>query len=463
MRSRQSWTLPGTGRKVNPAPVQRKRNTSPHARVTKQDALAPSPGQPQSLRSVNPALQVFASFAVGLLLGMVVESDRAIALIEPVGTLWINALRMPIIPLIVALTISGIASVQSAREASALTLRAILVFLALLVAIAAVATPLAPVILSGLTLDPASTEALRASVSAGTAPTTKLSFVDWALSLVPTNPLKAGADGALLPLVVFSIAYGLALTKAREEVRDTQVRLLQGVADTLIVLIRGVLYVAPIGVFALSYVLGARVGGAAVKAVALYIAAMIVSISLVIVLMYVLVWLIARVPMKQFAAALLPAQAIALSSRSSLAALPALIEGVRSKMHLSQPVISVVLPLGASIFKINSAVTWSLGAVLISALYGVHIDAAGWVIFGIGTVLLSFTTPGIPSGGFLVQAPLYATVGLPVEGMGILIAIDLIPDVFKTASNVTGYATAAALVDRWIGHDSAGPSDGASD
>lgn len=402
---------------------------------------------------MNPAFRVFGAFVVGLVLGVVALNDTLIKIVEPIGTLWINALRMPIIPLIVALTISGVASVENARQASALTVKAILVFVALLGVITAVATPLAPVLLSGLSLDPASTEALRASVPASTAPATKLSFLDWALSLVPTNPIKAATDGALLPLVVFSIAYGLALTKASATVRDTQLKLLQGVADTLITLIRGVLFIAPVGVFALSYVLGARVGTAAVKAVALYIVVMVASISTVIVILYLLAWIVGRVPIKQFATALLPAQAIALSSRSSLAALPALIEGVRTKLTISPSVTSVVLPLAASIFKINSAVTWSLGAVLTSVLYGVHLTPTQWLIFGIGTVLLSFTTPGVPSGGFLIQAPLYATVGLPVEGMGILIAIDLIPDVFKTASNVTGFATAAALVNRWSGGD----------
>lgn len=400
---------------------------------------------------MNPALRVFAAFAVAVVLGIVAPNDAVIKFVEPIGTLWINALRMPILPLIVALTISGVASVENARQASALTLKAIAVFIALLGIITAIVTPLAPVMLSGLSLDAASTEALRASVANSAPPATKLSFLDWALSLVPTNPIKAAADGALLPLVVFSLAYGLALTVTSTAVREAQVRFLQGVADTLIVLIRAVLWAAPVGVFALSYVLGARVGSAAVKAVALYIVVMILAISAVIVLMYLLAWLVGGVPLKQFAAALLPSQAIALSSRSSLAALPALIEGVKTKLNLQQSVTSVVLPLGASIFKINSAVTWSLGAVLISVLYGIHVEPSGWLIFGVGTVLLSFTTPGIPSGGFLVQAPLYTTIGLPPEGMGILIAIDLIPDVFKTASNVTGYATAATLVNRWSG------------
>jgi proton glutamate symport protein len=149
-----------------------------------------------------------------------------------------------------------------------------------------------------------------------------------------------------------------------------------------------------------------------------------------------------------FLAAIAPALVIAFSSRSSLAALPVLITGVREKLRLPEPVIGVVIPLAASIFKFNAAITWALGAVFVGALYGVELHAAQLVTFGIGTVLLSLTTPGIPSGGFLVQAPLYLAVGLPPEGLGILIAVDLVPDVFKTAINVTGYASAAVIAGR---------------
>ena len=400
---------------------------------------------------MNPALRVFAAFVVGLTIGIVVDNPTVLNIIEPIGTLWINALRMPILPLIVALTISGIASIENARQASRLTARAFIVFTGMLVLFTCVTTPLAPIALSGLSMDPASIDALRGSIPTA-APAAKLTFVDWALSLVPTNPIKAAADGALLPIVVFSLAYGLALTKAATAVREAQVKLLQGVADVLILLIRAVLVVAPIGVFALSFALGAKVGTSAVGAVALYTAAIVGTLIVAIGCTYLIAALLGGVPLVRFASALLPSQAIALSSRSSLAALPALIEGIRAKLNVSPAVTSVVLPLAASVFKLNSAVTWSFGAVLVAHLYGVHLDATAWIIYGIGTVLLSFTTPGIPSGGFFVQAPLFATVGLPAEGLGILIAIDLIPDAFKTALNVTGYGAAAVLVDRW-GHD----------
>ncbi len=405
---------------------------------------------------MNPAVRVFAAFVVGLSMGIIIDNATALKIIEPVGTLWINALRMPILPLIVALTVSGIASIENARQASRLTARALIVFTAMLVLYTCIATPLAPIVLSGLSMDPSSVEALRGSIPASTVPAVKLTFVDWVLSLVPTNPIKAAADGALLPIVVFSIAYGFALTKASTAVREAQVKLLQGLADVLILLIRGVLVVAPIGVFALSYALGAKVGSSAVGAVALYTGVVVATLIVAIACTYGIVAVIGRVSPIKFGSALFPSQTIALSSRSSLAALPALIDGVRAKLNVAPAVTSVVLPLAASVFKLNSAVTWSFGAVLVARLYGVHLDATAWVIYAIGTVLLSFTTPGIPSGGFFVQAPLYATVGLPAEGLGILIAIDLIPDAFKTALNVTGYGAAAVLVDRWGRRDATG-------
>ena len=115
---------------------------------------------------------------------------------------------------------------------------------------------------------------------------------------------------------------------------------------------------------------------------------------------------------------------------------------------MPESVAGFVLPLAASIFKPNSPITWPLGAVLVAQLYGVDFGGANLIIFAVGSVILSLTTPGIPSGGFFVQAPLYIAVGLPPEGLGILIAVDFIPDLFKTLLNLTSYATTALLVSR---------------
>lgn len=398
---------------------------------------------------MNPALQVLLAFLTGLGAGIALPSEAILGAVEPVGTLWINALRMPILPLIVMLTIAGIAKARDTREAGALTGRALLTFLVLLVVFTTIMTALAPLLLADLPLDPAATEALRASASSEAASGgAQLSVSGWLLSLIPTNPIKAAADGALLPLVFFALLYGLALTRMPDEVRTRQGEGAQGIADVLIMIIRWVLLLAPIGVFALAYGLGAKVGAPAAAAVARYLVVTSLAILVGGVLLGIITVVVGRVSPKVFIAAIAPALVIAFSSRSSLAALPVLITGVREKLRLPEPVIGVVIPLAASIFKFNAAITWALGAVFVGALYGVELHAAQLVTFGIGTVLLSLTTPGIPSGGFLVQAPLYIAVGLPPEGLGILIAVDLVPDVFKTAVNVTGFASAAVIAGR---------------
>ncbi len=397
---------------------------------------------------LNPSLQVLVALLLGLGSGMLVPHPTLLELITPVGTLWTNAIRMPIIPLIVAMIITGVARGSAVRAAGGITARAVLVFLLLVALFTALVVPIAPMLLSGITLDPAATAALKESVTFDTTTVRALSMADWVTSLIPTNPIKAAADGALLPLVLFAMCYGLALLRIGDPTRAGQVRVLDGVIEVLLLLIRWVLLLAPIGIFALAYGLGARLGAPAAAAVAQYV--LITSVVTLVsgVLLWVFTVVVGRVSWRSYTAALMPSLMIAVSSRSSLAALPALIDGVRRHLRLPEQVTSVVLPLGASIFKFNAATTWILGALFVAKLYGVDLSSAQMATFALGTVLLSLTTPGIPSGGFFVQAPLYALVGLPAEGLGLLIAVDLLPDVFKTAVNVTGYASAAVLVAR---------------
>jgi Na+/H+-dicarboxylate symporter len=310
---------------------------------------------------------------------------------------------------------------------------------------AVIMTPLATVLLGGLTFDPASTASLREAARFDPALLQQVSLREWLLALVPSNPIRAAADGALLPLVIFSLAYGLALSRVPDGLRETHVRFCQGVADAMATIIRWVVIVAPIGVFALAMAVGARLGVAAAGAIVVYILACVGCLIVAIALMYVVTWRVGRMPLRVLAPALLPAQTIAFTSRSSLAALPVLLDA-QERLGLSAAVAGFVLPLCASIFKLNSPITWPLGAVLVSQLYGVDFGGTNLVIFAIGSVILSLTVPGIPSGGFFVQAPLYLAVGLPPEGLGILIAVDFIPDLFKTLLNVTSYASTAIIV-----------------
>jgi len=393
----------------------------------------------------SPTLQVALALLAGFIAGMLLKATAIPRYIEPLGTLWINAIRMPVLPLIVTMLIASIAGSKDTRAIGTLGARTLGVMIALLSVFAIIMLPLATMLLGGLTFDPASTASLREAARFDPALMQQVSLKEWLLALVPNNPIRAAADGALLPLVIFSLAYGMALSRVREEIRETHVRFFQGVADAMATIIRWVVVVAPVGVFALAISVGARLGAAAAGAIIVYILACVICLSVAIALLYLLTARLGRVPLKVLAPALLPSQTIAFTSRSSLAALPVLLNDA-PKLGLSSSVSGFVLPLCASIFKLNSPITWPLGAVLVSQLYGVDFSGTNLVIFAIGSVILSLTVPGIPSGGFFVQAPLYLAVGLPPEGLGILIAVDFIPDLFKTTLNLTSYATTAILV-----------------
>lgn len=391
-------------------------------------------------------MQVALALVAGFIAGMLLKATDVPRYLEPLGTLWINAIRMPVLPLIVTMLIASIAGSSDTRLIGTLGARTLAVMLGLLTLFAIIMMPLAKVLLGGLSFDPGSTAALREAARFDPALLQQVSLREWLLSLVPSNPIRAAADGALLPLVIFSLGYGLALSRVSDRIRETHVQFCQGVADAMSTIIRWVVAVAPIGVFALAISVGARLGAAAAGAIIVYILACVVCLTIAIALLYVITARFGRVPFRTLAPALIPAQTIAFTSRSSLAALPVLLTDVQRRLGVSPTVAGFVLPLCASIFKPNSPITWPLGAVLVSQLYGVEFAGTNLVIFAVGSVILSLTVPGIPSGGFFVQAPLYLAVGLPPEGLGILIAIDFIPDLFKTLLNLTSYASTALLV-----------------
>ena len=394
----------------------------------------------------SPTLQVAIALVAGFLSGIVFRTTPIPRFIEPLGTVWINAIRMPVLPLIVTMLIASIAGSKDTRQIGTLGARTLAVMIALLCLFAVIMVPLATVLLGRLAFDPASTAALREAARFDPALLQQVSLREWLLSLVPGNPVRAAADGALLPLVIFSLAYGMALSRVSDGIRETHVRFCQGVSDAMATIIRWVVVVAPVGVFALALSVGARLGAAAAGAIIVYILACVVSLTVALAFLYLITTRVSGVPLRVMAPALLPAQTIAFSSRSSLAALPVLLTDAPPKLGIPPAVAGFVLPLCASIFKLNSPITWPLGAVLVSRLYGVDFGGTNLVIFAIGCVILSLTVPGIPSGGFFVQAPLYLAVGLPPEGLGILIAVDFIPDLFKTLLNLTSYASTAILV-----------------
>ena len=295
--------------------------------------------------------------AVALVLGLVAafastaapDASRllAVRILEPIGTLWVNAIRMIVVPLVVALLVVGIATASDTRRIGRLGLRAVATFYSLLAAVAILIALVAPPLFAGLRLDPTRVAALRATAAGGDALTAQVpSFRDWLVSLVPTNPIGAAAEGALLPLIVFVVVFGFALTRLEAPEREPFVRFFRAVNQAMLVIARWVLAMAPVGVFALAFVLGNQLGTGAVGALGFYLMVQVGLHVAVMIGVYALAVVMGGVRLRRFAAAAAPAQFVALSTRSSFAALPAMIEGATHRLHLPADVTGFVLPLG---------------------------------------------------------------------------------------------------------------------
>jgi proton glutamate symport protein len=282
-----------------------------------------------------------------------------------------------------------------------------------------------------------------------TAQASPLSFAQWLSDLVPVNVFKAAADGALLPLMVVSVGLGLALTQVERERRTTVVQFFHGIADAFLVLVSYIVKLAPIGVFALAAPLAARMGATAARALLSYIAilsAAIVAFTALILYPAAVLW--GRVPLWRFAKAAAPAQAVAFSSRSSLASLPAAYEGARVGLALPERIYNLFLPLAASVFRVGAVIVQIVGVLFLAKIYGVVLNS--WQLATVTAVALatSLTAPGITGGGILVVAPVLAAVHVPAAGIGILLAVDTIPDMFRTTANVTGWLCVVSILSR---------------
>jgi Na+/H+-dicarboxylate symporter len=283
-------------------------------------------------------------------------------------------------------------------------------------------------------------------------------FWDWMDALIPANPIAAASSGALLPLVIFTIAFGIGATRLAPEPRTSLVGFFRAVADVMLELVRWVLWVAPLGVFGLAYALGARTGIGGAGSIVSLVILVAIACAIFVGALYIVAVVLGRVPLVQFVRAIVPAQVVGFSSRSSLASLPAMIEAGKTQLALPAAATGFVLPLAVSTFKLGATISIMTSTLFLARVYGVPITPAQVASVAVSAVLLSFSIPGIPGGVLLVIVPVLAGLGIPAEGVGILLAVDVVPDMFRTATNVTADMVAAVIVSRGRGDRAPDPT-----
>ncbi len=396
---------------------------------------------------VRILLALVAGLTLGILLTNFGREADALAIAKPVGTLWLHALQMTIVPLVVALLVCGIADTAKAAGAGRIAARSIATFIALLWIFSALAAVMVPLLLDLWPLAPQSAASLRAALSGAQAVDEVAPFADFVVAIVPTNAVAAAANDSFLPLIVFTLIFAFATTRLLATQRDVLTAFFAALRDAMLVMINWILLVAPIGVFALSFTVGAQAGAAAFGALVHYIL-IVSSVGIVITLLaYPVAVIGGRVPLIRFTRAVAPAQAVALSTESSLASLPAMLRGAEL---VGIPVASsgVTLPLAVAIFRATSPAMNLAVAIYVGRWFGVELTT-GTLLAGLATAAIttlgSVSLPGQISF-FGSIAPIAIVMGVPVAPLGLLIAVETLPDIVRTVGNVTMDLAVTSLV-----------------
>jgi Na+/H+-dicarboxylate symporter len=402
------------------------------------------------------SLIVLGALVAGLVAGALIRAEAPelagpAGLVEAFGGLWLNTLRMTVVPLVVSLLVTGIASVADTARAGGLVARAVALFTFLIFVAAAFSVAATNGLLALWPVEPGAAAAFIAGVGEEAVTITEPpSFEAWLQSLAPYNPVRAAAEDGILALVVFSVFFGFAATQLQPAERGRIVGFFRAVSEAMIVIVRWVLLAGPVGVFALALGVGLRAGFGAAGTLAHYV----LIVSAVTLASTVLAWLIAvtwgRQPVGRFTAAAAPVWAIAASTQSSLASLPAMLEAALKGLRLPAHVADVVLPLAVAVFRFTSPVANLAVCFVITHLYGIEpslLQIGSAVVVAYAVSIASVGLPGQIS--FIASiAPICLALGAPTEVLGILIAVEVIPDIFRTLGNVTADVAATAVLSR---------------
>ena len=389
---------------------------------------------------------VLGALVAGLLLGALSAQaggyrEPLVQIASTVGGLWLDALKMTIIPLIIALLVTGIVSGADQARAGGIAGRSMLWFVVVLTSSAAFGTLAMPALLEAFPLPASAAEALRAglaSVDSSAAVASVPTVQDWLRSLIPTNPIAAAANDKVLALVVFTAVFAFAVTRIGAEERQAVGRFFKGIQDAMLVVVGWVLWLAPVGVFGLAFAVGAGAGGAAFGAVLHYVV-LVSAIGIVVTLAaYLVAVLFARWRLGDFSRAMIGPQAVAISTQSSLASLPAMLDA-SSKLRVPQRNADVTLPLAVALFRATGPAMNVAVAIYVAHLMGVELHAGNLIAGFAVASIASYWAVSLPGSLSFVTsiAPIALAMGVPIEPLALLIAVEVLPDIFRTLGNVT--------------------------
>jgi Na+/H+-dicarboxylate symporter len=406
---------------------------------------------------------MLGGLALGLAAGMAATTagdglrEPALRTAGIVGGLWLNALKMTVIPLIVALLVMGIAQGAEAARAGRIAARTMAWIFFVYLGSAVFGALAINALLEAFPLPETATQALRAGVAAlGNAESTQATppVADFFSGMIPANAFGSAANGDVLQLVVFTFLFALALTRVAPDSRRALLGFFAAIRDALLVLIGWVLWIAPLGVFALAFALASGAGGAALAALLHYVLLLCLVGAGVGICAYFVAILAARLPPLAFARAMIAPQSFAISTRSSLASIPIMFAAART-LGVRERVAEVTFPIIGALFRPTGPAMNIAVAFYIANWLGLEPSAAQVVTAVAIATVISFGSISVPGEVSFVSSisPIAIALGVPIAPLALLVAVEMVPDIFRTLGNVTMDVAVTGAVDRGTGSE----------
>lgn len=386
-------------------------------------------------------LQLWKKVLIGMVLGLIVGSlmGESAELIKPIGTLFINAIKMLIVPLVFCSLIVGITSMDSPKRMGRIGIKTILIYLMTTAIAIAIGLFIATLMQPGSGLDMVAKEGAEKAKDAP-------SLVQTLLAIIPKNPVGALAAGNILQIIVFALGLGIALVMIGEKGKPA-VKVFESLADAMYKLTEIVMSFAPYGVFALIAWVAGKYGLDILLPLAKVIgSAYLGSVIMIGVVYTAMLMVFAKINPSQYLKAIINPAIVAFSTTSSSGTLPATIKATREEMKVSKGVASFVLPLGATINMDGTAIYQGVCALFVAQAFGLDLTSADYITIILTGTLASIGTAGVPGAGLIMLSLVLTTVGLPIEGIAIIAGIDRILDMARTTVNVCGDMMVSVLV-----------------
>ncbi len=383
--------------------------------------------------------KILIGMALGVITGVIMGPDAET--LKPIGTLFINAIKMLIVPLVFCSLVVGVTSMQDTRKMGRIGLKSVILYLGTTAVAISIGLGLATVLTPGAGLNMSITEAASATKEAPT-------LIETLLNLIPKNPVGALASGQILQIIVFALGLGIALTLCGEKAKPA-VQLFESLAEGMYKLTELVMKLAPYGVFGLMAWVSGKYGLEILMPLIKVIGAVYLGCLLHVIVFYSgLISTVGRLNPVRYLKGLINPAAVAFTTTSSSGTLPATIKAAREELGVSKGISSFVLPLGATINMDGTALYQGVCALFVAQAFGVDLALSDYLLIIMTSTLASIGTAGVPGAGLIMLSLVLTTVGLPLEGLAIVAGIDRILDMARTSVNVCGDLMVSVLVSK---------------